>query len=469
MQFEEGACVGWHTGCSPSAHENPELLAFPASMCVDDPNVQGYFNDRSPAPDNSAQAAVAAFPAAAQPTQTPNHIAQVSQPHVTPKEILKLKIEMKALAQLIASFNSEPFEKFLISEDELGSLDELADKKEILEQQIAALQRVLDRKTAPAAPPQAQQETAPLQAKQETSSRASYSSTYAATVRHVQPNQWQTQTNYCEQIPDRKIRKQKLSTTVSSSPKADAAVSPAEPAEDPVEAAAETAELLSSLSTSLPFRPLTKEDIIQHCLPPECKQRVDSRRTSQKEKEGHETWRIHPVEFLSWCCHYIRWAKTQQKWRSISGTVLYREFTLVYGERGRGCSRMIGINPCANLFTIQEVMIAAQRAWGNEITDECVRKLLCKQHKNLDFQQENRREQQSGDIDSNRSSNDDDGSSNEAVGGSGVAKRQRTVTVASAGVAAAATSRRQRRARRSGRRRVFKTCTGFTIDWYSRG
>ena len=101
-------------------------------MCVDDSNVQEYFKDRSPAPvvqDNAVQAAVAACLAAAQPTPTPIHVAQVSQPPVTPKEILKLKIEMNELAQQLASFNSEPFEKYLISEDELGLLDELADKK----------------------------------------------------------------------------------------------------------------------------------------------------------------------------------------------------------------------------------------------------------------------------------------------------------------------------------------------------
>ena len=148
------------SGCSPSAHS--DYFENTGSMSGFEDVSRDHFHLRSPELDGmetgsalpaAANSAVAAAP---QPTLTPFPIAQVSQPPVTPKEILKLKIEMKALAQLIASFNSEPFEKFLISEDELGSLDELADKKEILEQQIAALQRVLDRKTAPAAPPMPQ-------------------------------------------------------------------------------------------------------------------------------------------------------------------------------------------------------------------------------------------------------------------------------------------------------------------------
>ena len=58
-----------------------------------------------------------AFTAATQPVAPAQIRAeQVSQPPVTQKEILKLKNRMNLLAQKVASFNSEPFEKYLISD-----------------------------------------------------------------------------------------------------------------------------------------------------------------------------------------------------------------------------------------------------------------------------------------------------------------------------------------------------------------
>ena len=49
---------------------------------------------------------------------------------------------MILFAQQIASFDSEPFEKYLIAEADLDSLDSLADKKEIREDKIACLEPI---------------------------------------------------------------------------------------------------------------------------------------------------------------------------------------------------------------------------------------------------------------------------------------------------------------------------------------
>ena len=56
---------------------------------------------------------------------------------------------MNELAEQVASFTSEPFEKYVLSQADLDSMDSLADKKEILDDKIACLQLVLYSKTAP--------------------------------------------------------------------------------------------------------------------------------------------------------------------------------------------------------------------------------------------------------------------------------------------------------------------------------
>jgi hypothetical protein len=161
----------------------------------------------------AANSAVAAAP---QPTPTPIPIAQVSQPPVSKRDIVKLQTRMEELAHRLASFDSERWKNFVIKQDILDSFDDLEEKKDILEDKIAALQRMLDSKTAPAAPPMPQP-------KQETSHVASHSSTYAATVLSVKPNQWQTKTNYCEQIDD---RKRKMQSSPNHGPNADLQRSP---------------------------------------------------------------------------------------------------------------------------------------------------------------------------------------------------------------------------------------------------
>ena len=125
-----------------------------------------------------------AFPAATQPVPpAPIQTEPASQPPVTLKEILKLKNRMKELALQVASLYSEPWGKHALSQADLDSMDALGDKKEILDDTIASLERILHMKTAPtaplqvhAAPPQAKaamQETAPRQAKPETPQGAS--------------------------------------------------------------------------------------------------------------------------------------------------------------------------------------------------------------------------------------------------------------------------------------------------------
>jgi hypothetical protein len=144
-----------------------------------------------------------AFLAATHPTPAPLQTNQVSQA-VTLKEILKLKTKMNELAVKVASFTSEPFEKYVLSQAELESMVSPEDRKEILDDKIASLERILHSKTAPAAPPQAKQETAPIMGPMHD---AGYASTYAATVlskQAVPPDQRQTKTNDCGQIKDLK-------------------------------------------------------------------------------------------------------------------------------------------------------------------------------------------------------------------------------------------------------------------------
>ena len=61
-----------------------------------------------------------AFPADTQPVPpAPIRAEQVSQPPVTLREILILKNRMNLLAQKVASFNSEPWKDYVISQAEL--------------------------------------------------------------------------------------------------------------------------------------------------------------------------------------------------------------------------------------------------------------------------------------------------------------------------------------------------------------
>jgi hypothetical protein len=292
----------------------------------------------------------------------PFQTQQISQPPVSKMTILILQNTMEELAQLVASFNSEPFEKYLISQAVLDSLDSLEEKKQLIEDKIARLQRVLDSKMAP------------LPAKQETS------------ICEVQPNQGQSRQTGTALIPThQKDRKRKLHNSLLSN--------------------------INPQDGELPFRRVREEEFLHHCVPSECQQKLQDRldARNEKEKEGKGTWKLNPVEFLSWCCYYIRWAYQNLPLtaHTICGKLLYIEFSKVYGER-RGCSRMIGICPKNSLFTIKHIMMAARNAWQHELTDESLMVLL-NPHPKTQYQHE----QQIVCSPENRSSNDDEGTSNE--------------------------------------------------------
>ena len=297
-------------GCSPSyavspiVNENsmPEFLvdthfrhAQTADLAVDLSDVQtwGHNND---------------FLAATHPTPAPlqtNQVSQASQPPVTLKEILKLKTKMNELAVKVASFTSEPFEKYVLSQADLESMVSLEDRKEILDDKIASLERILHSKTAPAAPPQAKKETAPIMGPMHD---AGYASTYAATVlskQAVPPDQRQTKTNDCGQIKDLKWNMPCRANYVPIWPLNDG------PEHEP------NADLQRSPTSmqdcQLPFRRLTKDEYLRHCVPPHCQEKVNYRLAKLKEENGKKSWKISPLEFLSWCCYYILWAYEREK------------------------------------------------------------------------------------------------------------------------------------------------------------
>ena len=154
MNFQE--LISGFSGCSPLAHS--DYFENTGSMNGFEDVSRDHFPLRSPELDGmetgsalpaAANSAVAAAP---QPTPTPIPIAQVSQPPVSKRDIVKLQTRMEELALRVASIYSEPWKDFMIKQDILDSLDDLEERKYILEEKIASLQRMLDSKTAPAAP-----------------------------------------------------------------------------------------------------------------------------------------------------------------------------------------------------------------------------------------------------------------------------------------------------------------------------
>jgi hypothetical protein len=238
---------------------------------------------------------------------------------------MKLQTKMQELAYAVAAPNYDTWKDHMISQTFFDSVPDYGQKKEILEDKIASLQRMFDSKTRP------------LQAKQEIG------------VQREKGVQRETGAPINE-------LKRKLPS------------GPSLPQNNQ--------ELPPQNNQELPFRFVAPEELLTiEEIPHECVagvNKVNARRAFLKNDK-----KADPLVFLSSCCYYILSAieSGNAANHTISARFLRDKWKDLCNGDFMGCSLMIGVGT-DSLFTMQQVIKTAQNKWPDKVTAKAIREVM---------------------------------------------------------------------------------------------